>query len=275
MFFILMILIVGIFLFFATRDKQPIGNVSDIVLYNNWKNPTFLSVNSDKWEDGAYITGDGSILYFVIYHGDLLRDILAGSLKGEIDVYQSRKPFTSKSKVPISEKTWAEGGVMISGNDMYYMSNKYAQDGKYDTDIYKNGVRMSFSTSEDEDDPHYCAARDELYFWKKDNGDSNIYVYSNNEIKKLPNPINTASNDIQPFLTTNCQEMWFTSDREGNSRIYHSFRNGDTWGEVHLRASSTYGVGEPTLTDDEKYLFFVKIDFKDGKHDSNIIRAER
>ena len=261
----------------ATLDLWAKVRANDPVRLNSeWKNPTWLEVNSDLWEDGAYITGDGNTLYFVIYQGDLINDILAGKLEGELDVYLSQRPFTTKSKAPISEKTWAEGGVMISGKDTYYMSNKYAKDGKYDTDIYKNGARMSFNTAEDEDDPHYCAAKDELYFWKKDGGDSNIYVYADGEIKKLPAPINTAATDIQPFLTPDCQTMYFSSNRDGNQAIYRVQRTDEGWEKPTKVISGKIAVGEPTLTDDGKYLFFIQV-FRndDGAFTSDIMFVER
>ena len=261
----------------ATLDFWAKIRANDPVqLSGEWKNPTWLEVNSDLWEDGAYITGDGNTLYFVIYQGYLIKDIQTGNLKGELDVYMSQKPFREKSKAPISEKIWAEGGVMISGNDIYYMSNKYSQDGKYDTDIYKNGVRLSFNTAEDEDDPHYCAAKDELYFWKKDGGDSNIYVYANGEVKKLPSPINTAGTDIQPFLTPDCQTMYFTSDRDGNPAIYKAQRAGERWEKPTKMISSKIAVGEPTLTDDGKYLYFIQV-FRsdDGVFTSDVMFVER
>ena len=245
---------------------------------SGWNTPKTVGVDSDLWEDGAYITGDGNTLYFALYSGDLINDVLKGEVNKALDVYQSNKPFTSKTKSSISENVWAEGGVMISGSDTYYMSNKYTADGKYDTDIYKNGERMSFSTSEDEDDPHYCAIKDELYFWKADSGENNIYVFTNDEIKKLPPPINSASNDIQPFLTPDCQTMYFTSNR-GNkpATIYKSNRIGnDKWSEPEIIISSKTGVGEPTLTDDEKTLFFVQILRSDnGRFNADVLYTEK
>ncbi len=244
---------------------------------SGWSEPKTVGIDSDLWEDGAYISGDGSTLYFAVYSGDLVNDALKGEINKALDVYQSNKPFTSKTKSSISENVWAEGGVMISGSDIYYMSNKDVSDGETDTDIYKNEIKMPFSTSEDEDDPHYCSLKDELYFWKKDNGDNNIYVFTNDEVKKLPSPINSASNDLQPFLTPDCQTMYFTSNR-GNkpATIYKSDRIGDNeWSEPETIISSKTGVGEPTLTDDGKTLFFVQIlRSSDGKFNSDVLYTE-
>jgi hypothetical protein len=258
-------------------DEWEVVRESDIAkVSSEWKTPVWLKVNTAYWEDGAYISSDGNTLYFAYYPGDLINDVQTRKFKDDIDVYISKKPFISKKKHKISEDIWSEGGVMISNGDIYYMSNKDGSD-----DIYKNGVKLSFNTDENENDPHLCKAMDELYFWKN----NDIYVFRNGNVEKLHFPINTDSADIQPFLTKDCQTMYFSSNRDGVSKIYKSTRSGDNWLEPTVVVESKNGVGEPTLTADGKFLYFVQIFTSDEcnvdplsdecKHNADIMFVER
>lgn len=252
--------------------KDDIAKTSD-----EWKEPVWLEVNTANWEDSAYISGDGNTLYFAYYPGDLIADLITWEFKDDIDVYVSQKPFTTKNKYQISENVWSEAGVMISDGDVYYMSNKDGSD-----DIYKNGLKLDLNKGdEDESDPHYCKQKDELYFWKKDriSGKGKIYVFKNNNVIKLPNPVNGSpeNEDIQPFLTRDCQTIYFTSNREGIHKIYKSRRlEEDKWEKPEVVISSKNGVGEPTLTDDERLFFFVQLFVKDnGERNLDIIYTEK
>ncbi|MEW6528624.1 MAG: hypothetical protein AB1391_01920 [Candidatus Micrarchaeota archaeon] len=269
-----LLLIVGFVLISGCVEEKPEEKPSDswaeirandvAILSDGWSQPKRIEVSDDGWEDGVYISSDGNTLYFVYYPGDILADLKAGKFKDDIDVYYSIKPFTSKKKHAISEDIWSEGGVMISGSDMYYMSNKPIDDNdkNYDDNIYKNGELLTFNTNQSEGDPHHCSAKNELYFWiNKEEVTKEIYVYKNNHVSKLPEPINDGHENIQPFLTPDCQTMYFTSNRDGGVlKIYKSQRLGeDSWSNPKIVVSSKYGVGEPTLTDDGKFLFFVQL----------------
>ncbi len=254
-------------------------------------------INTIGWEDGAYITGDGSKLYISYFGGDLINYIahglsheyLRGPNRGfrraQVDVLVAEKAGSIWGEPvldAISEDIWSEGGVMLSNGNKYYMTNKEFQKDQ----IYRNGIRFDFQdTSKDYGDPHYCAAKDELYFWMQDNvsstpvlsATSSIYVYKNNTVSKLPAPINTGTKDYQPFLTSDCQTLYFTSDRGGKAEIYRSTRLGEsTWAEPEKIVSSLYGVGEPTLTNDGKQLYFVII-YHDNNlgYDADIMIAQR
>ena len=105
-----------------------------------------------------------------------------------------------------------------------------------------------------------------------------IYINKNNQTKVLPAPINDGNRNIQPFLTPNCQEMYFSSTRgNGNMKIFKSKRLGEeTWGQPEVVASSQVAVGEPTLTDNGNTLFFVQI-FRSpqGAMNADIFYVER
>ena len=68
-----------------------------------------------------------------------------------------------------------------------------------------------------------------------------------------------------------CETMYFTSDRKQRwvNAIYMSNRVGENgWSEPELVAESKVGVGEPTLTDNGKTMFFV-VAFKSPRRDLN------
>ncbi len=250
---------------------------NQIWVSSEWNKPQNLGapVNTLGWEDGAYITGDGKKLYFAYFGGDLIKylqhgqstDYLRGPDRGfgrdQIDVLVAEKVndvWQQPTLDPISEAIWSEGGVMISGSDKYYMTNR--ETGK--DQIYKNGTRLEFQDAmKDYDDPHYCANKDELYFWIMGSGsaignEGKIFVFKNNAVSELSSPINTDTKDYHPFLTKDCQTMYFTSNRGGKSEIYVSERLGeDSWSEPEKVVSGTLVVGEPTLTDDGRYLYFL------------------
>lgn len=228
-------------------------------LESGWSDPISVGINTDQWEDGAYITGDGNTLFYVYYPGDLVRDLTSRKFKDDIDVYYSEKPFNKSKKHALSEDIWSEGGVMMDGSDIYYMSNRNRPDAD---DLYKNGKVLIDTPSTSEQDPHYCSSKKELYFWV----DGVIYVSKDNKVSALPVPINDGSKNIQPFLTADCQEMYFSSSRgNGVLKILRSKRISDnSWAEPEVVISSKHGVGEPTLTNDGKTMFFVQV-FRSAK----------
>jgi len=271
-------------------DIPPVVNTGDwdavragdvpVIHESGWSAPKLAGISSDNWEDGAYISGDGETLYFAYYPDDLISDVMAMSFDDDIDVYYSKKPFTSRSKDLISEDIWSEGGVMISNGDKYYMSNKGRND-----NLYKNGEKLDLDNGDvAEQDPHYCSAKEELYYWNRLEGggafeSSKIYVYKNNEVTELPSPINVAgkSEDIQPFLTPDCETLYFSSNRDGKTKIYKSARlDDDGWATPEVVISSNGGVGEPTLTDDGNTMFFVQI-LADGagNYNSDVFYIEK
>ena len=257
--------------------ENYVNPVSTAKLSSEWNEPVALGLNSKLWEDGVYITGDGKTLYYVIYPGeDLVHDVINNDFKGDIDIYYSEYPFTEGKKHELSEKPWSEGGVMISGDDTYYMSNKPVdkKDKTYDDNIYKNDKLLDFNTDYSEGDPHYCNIKDELYFWYE----KTIYVYKNDKVEKLLSPINNGEENIQPFLTPDCQTMYFTSKRNSDKvlKIYKSKRlDDDNWDEPLVVIESNGSVGEPTLTDDGKKIFFVQIFYNEGKFSSDLYYAEK
>lgn len=260
---------------------------------SEWGKPVLTPISTDAWEDGANISADGNTLSFAYYPRSLINDLATGDLQGTLKLYQSVKPFTTKTKVSKIKKgeIYSEGGLMVSGSDAYYMTNEPISSGDKDNDdnIYKNGELLSFNLPDkSEEDPHYCAGKDELYFWMSNtllaSADENadIYVYKGGKVTKLPAPINqNGVADMQPHVIgANCDTMYFTTNRGDTDSvgpaIYMSKRTGESWSKpTPVIWSTAGGVGEPTLTADGKTLFFVQL-FKDGsKFNSDILYVTR
>ncbi|MCR4368586.1 MAG: hypothetical protein NUV67_01630 [archaeon] len=253
---------------------DPVESEWDAIRANNaaqfspeWGTPVLAGISTNNWEDSAFISGDGQTLYFTYYPGDITADMAKLEFKDDFDIFYSPKPFTQKFVHPISKDIWSEAGAMISGGDIYYMSNFLEQDEigviEANDNIYKNSERLPFNTLGYETDPHYCAAQDELYYWVTpsyvDFKPGDIYVYKDGKSTLLGPPINTDAHDLEPFLTKDCQTMYFTSHRNGKGEIFVSKRLGEfAWQEPSLVATSPFGVGKATLTDDGEYLFFVQ-----------------
>jgi Tol biopolymer transport system component len=72
-------------------------------------------------------------------------------------------------------------------------------------------------------------------------------------------PINTVSNELQPAFTADGNTMYFVSDRDAalGSAIYRSTWNGTAWSAPEPVIKGL--VGEPTITGDGKYLYFVHV----------------
>ncbi|MDP4039477.1 MAG: hypothetical protein Q8P57_02770 [Candidatus Pacearchaeota archaeon] len=256
--------------------------------------PIMVSVSDENWEDGVYISENEDKLYFTYYPGeDFFYDFDRGNIAKDLDVYVSslqNGQFNTRSLFSaffLSEDIWSEGGVMISGNDIYYQSNRPRNDGdiKFDDDIYRNDERLAFNNDKDYRNPHYCERKDELYF---DEGDKQIFVLKDavkNNFQGIPeklgSPINVNTGiSAQPFLTLDCQTMYFITNRGDTTSkgpvIYKSERNEDTWEDLKPILWSKIGVGEPTLTGNEKILFFVQIfEAPDGRHTSDIFYVNK
>jgi hypothetical protein len=79
------------------------------------------------------------------------------------------------------------------------------------------------------------------------------------EPANLSAPINSAANDLQPAFTADGGTVYFVSDRDPltGGAIYRSNRDGDSWSEPELVIKGI--VGEPSITADGRYLYFVHV----------------
>lgn len=259
-----------------------------VVTESGWSAPERLAVNDGNWEDGVFISPDGETLYFTYYPAeDFIAAAASGKFVSDLDVYVSKAPFTSKKKFDkffLSEKIWSEGGVMIDahGNFFYNSNRDYQNDQSPDDDLYRNGEMLAFNDDGWADNPHYCAAKDELYFSERDD---RIWVLRDAEKngfagtpELLPDTINKKGGiATQPFLTPTCETLYFSASGATGLEIFASHRVSDTaWGPPVRFIYGKTAVGEFSMTHDGKQATFLQVfTSADGRHTSDIFRIKK
>lgn len=287
---------------FKEEQWEAVRNADKAFVSSEWDTPLWLGeVNTSGWEDGPYISGDANTLYFAYINIDLLklpkvvpigpnrdesrvcnppcgqfpRPDLFYSTKDSQGRWQTPRPYPLTVLYPV-------GGItMVGESKAYFMQEK--QDG-LQTEIcyaenisgeWQSPVRITaLSSKYKDDDPYVTPDDNEMFFWSnrpaKFGGDNIYYAKKvNGEWQPpiiLPAPINSHANDLQPFLFGNI--LYFTSDREGKLKIYRSVLIDGNWSLPEVVVSSKNGVGEPTLTADGKYLYFIQL-FISGKGEVN------
>ncbi len=254
-------------------DWAAIKAADEPISEPGWNAAQTLSSSEEGWEDSLFVMPDGQRVYYAYYAGDLITDVSRAQFNGDIDTYYSDYPFTTKVKdtrFHLSEQTWSEAciDIDIDGNVWYCSNRDYLNDQKADTDIFRNGDRLLMNDALGDDtefgNPHYCKAKDELWFDEKD---TRIWVLANAAAnnfsgtpEKAQSPLDTG---FQPWLSEDCMTIYFTSNRgdtkSNGPAIYRSTRTGDTWSMPQLVLQSKTGVAEATLTSDDKKLFFIQL----------------
>lgn len=304
--------------------------IQDLGVSPAWGAPELVpgEVNTAGWEDSAYISPDGSTLYFQYFPGDMFRiedvfryhrPVEQGGIGGDPKQYGKfhRGPprgvspaytsdtlmsrlmggkFGDVKRFPFSKDGGNEWGVMQApDNSYYYVSHDPTR--KLNMDLYRNGVPLAIPGREkyNEDNPHFAITRygRELFFDSNDRpasaGKSHIWLTREKDGKfsepiMLAAPVNLAgSTEVQPHLAGDGR-LYFTSARGGVIAIYASPRTGsNAWGEpekilwpTKSSGPRVWGVGEPTLTADGQWLYFVVV-FDNGAQafDADVARVRR
>ncbi len=285
-------------------------NADKAVVSSEWNPPVWIEeINTPGWEDGPYISGDGNTLYFAYININLLklpkivpigpnrdktkvcnpscgqfpRPDLFYSSKDSQGRWQDPKPHPLTVPYPVG------GVIMVGENKAYFMQEK--QDGLHTEICYAENISgewqppvriPALSSKYKDDDPYVTLADDEMFFWSnrpaKLKGDNIYYAKKvNGEWQQpviLPEPINSHFNELQPFLFGNT--LYFTSDRDGKLKIYRSVLTNDSWSLPEVVVSSKNGVGEATLTNDGKRLYFIQLLISDtGEVNPEIMYTER
>lgn len=292
--------------------KNNIEDDRDVaVVSSDWARPARVSfLNTSGWEDGPYISSDGQELYFAYINIDLTKlpkMVITGPNRDEAnecspacgqfpraDLFYSQKDSTgtwSKARPHPLSKDYPIGGIVLSNKDKaYFMVEK---DSGLKTEIYfaerLEGVWQApqkitaLSSPYKDDDPYVDPKDSELFFWSDRPAElrGNNIFYSKkvngnwSEPVMLPKPINSDANDMQPFLFGS--ELYFSSDREGKGMIYKSvLRDDGVWSAPEVVVESKVAVGEPTLTADGEWLYFVQIfDSGNGTLDPDIMHTKK
>ena len=276
---------------FNNEDESGIEMIPAVIHEEGWSTPRKLGFNDAGWEDSPYLTRDGKQLLF-LYHpwGDLvvqsraeeLTNILIfepkKALREGLDprTYYSNYPFDDKHLHPISQNksypTYEACPYISLAGDIFYCGNleAYILQKSIPGSIYKNDERLYFNTGGEEGNPHYCEAKDEMWFDCP--GDENICVVSDLEKNGwegngtlAPYPINFPGEvqDFQPFLTDDCMTLYFSSNRDGKNQVYRTNRLKNSWSEPELFISHPVGIGEFTMTSNGKAMSFVQLFWKE------------
>lgn len=293
----------------APAEVFPDGEPGTAIIHEDgWTTPIKLPFNDDGWEDSPYITRDGSaIIFFYHPYPDLIsaegtiteyiinnpEEAVARGIDGKL--YVSPRPFVNRYVHPISQddSPALECCAYISlGGDLFYNSTRrsFELGQGVPVTVYRNGERLDFGTGESEENPHYCDARDELWFDCP--GDTNLCVMrdaaQNNfqgEVELAPYPVNARDyehvQDAQAYLTDDCQTLYITSDRDTPDliQIYRLQRLDDEglqWSEPTLFISNETPIGELSMTADGTELIFAQIFWReDGTPGIDIYYSHR
>jgi hypothetical protein len=262
-------------------DSSPVTGEQDgraAITTEGWSTPVRLKVNDDGAEDSTYITRDGR--YVLFYHVPTF-----GGDGSDPKIYYTERPFQAREVHPISSDDFnAEAGPYISeAGDIYYsrtfivLESGEAYEERPISIVINDGTTIvDLGTGIIEDNPHYCDALDELYAnIEHESGDTDVVVSKGGVTTVLSEPVNLPDTlDLHPFLTDDCQTMYFTSSRGGTSgnfplQIYKSERLGDLeWSEPQLFISHPQpdldagiygGVGEFSMTRDGRQMVFLEL----------------
>ena len=227
---------------------------------SGWSPPVKLAVSDGGWEDSPYLTRDGGELLF-FYHpaADILTNPVAAAAMQDGRIFVSYYPFTTKTQHPVStpDRVW-EAGPYISAHGVFFY---HRTDFPTPNRIVRAGQVLDFGTPGHQSNPHYCDAMDELYY---DDDANDIWMYKNGVVSRVPPPINGPSFDYQPFLTDDCQTMYFTSNRGSGGAglpfwVYRATRSASGWNEPTLFISHPDSVGELTISANHRRMVFVEL----------------
>lgn len=252
----------------------------------DWSTPEALQspVNSPEWEDSPSITPDGRTLLFT--RG---RD-------RDVETYLTRKTETGWSEPEpldkINLKSFPTGGAHTQDGKTLFLAS-FRPGGLGQADIYKcqkvdgvwtnlENIGAPVNTEHMESEPYISPDGKTLYFASNRTGNTDIWFCrragdSWTEPENMGPPINTNKDETQPFLTRDGKQLYFMAvnrDGIGGPAIFRSVKKDDRWQTPDLVVSGM--VGEPTLTADERYLYFVHI-IQNGSQliDAEIMVARR
>ena len=295
-------------------DKAPHSRVDQHAPQSqvaDWGPPVRLSapITTPCPEDAIEISADGQYLYFM-FTKDILDSLSAAEmLARENNTYRAERiggpgEFDTACYFDLAKGTDlsldGELSFTSDGSRVYFHSNRpentgYQQQEIDIIDIYvadiTNGLagpgqNLGSPPNSIYADGEHCIHPDDttLYFAShrpNPNGGVDIWmsVISGgawSDPVNLGTPINTFADELQPTFTPDGDTMYWASDRNLliGMAIYRAVRSGTDWSAPELVMSGI--CGEPSLTADGRYLYFVHVlTDQDGKFDADIWYSER
>ncbi|MFZ5981874.1 MAG: TolB family protein [Candidatus Zixiibacteriota bacterium] len=278
----------------------------------DWSQPTKLQppVNTLCPEDAIEISDDGQYLYFM-FTADILDSLsVAEILAPENNTFRVERtggPGTFGEPVYYDLAKGTEGSLdgelcfNANGSKVYFHSNRAANLG-YNNDPYMDdfqdiyvadiidgtpgeGRNLGGRVNSVWPDGEHALHPDDssLYFASlRPGGHGGADIWLSvltdtgwTEAVCLDTPLNSVAGDLQPTFTADGDTVYFTSDRGLiGAAVYRSVRTGERWGTPELVIRGV--VGEPSLTADGRYLYFVHV-LSDaaGVFDADIYYCER
>jgi len=283
-----------------------------------WSKPVSVGgpVNTTGWEDSVSIAPDGNTLYFSYADYDLLTYLASGAKKrirtGPLRGVTPR----DMGAILVSTRQgdgWSVPQVLQNVSDPFALNDgPFTQDGRLlvfsglrtgntgstaMSDIYaaswdKTGWTKPVNlgppvcTKHSESNPWISVAGDLLLFDSdRPGGQGHRDLWQSRKVNgqwqepvNLGAPVNTAGEEVQPFLTRDGKTLYFAGasrDGQGDHVIYCSQRTATgNWGEPTVIIKNL--VGEPTLTADGQRLYFVHIiKLTNDTYDADIMFTER
>jgi hypothetical protein len=248
-----------------------------------WHDPVPLDgpINTAGAEDSAFITPDGTTMYFfftpdpAIPAKDQLLDEVTGIWRSDWNGSAWSEPervwLQSPGKLALDGATFTLDDVMwfASAREGYTDVNLFTAtldgsewgDWSYAGDLLNEEYQVG--------EMHISQNGTEMYFHSGRPGGQGQYDlwvtrYVDGGWQEPENliPLNTPENEGWPFLSEDGNEMWFTRTYLGSPSVWRSMRADGGWSEPELVVSSF--AAEPTL-DRDGNLYFIHHFFKDGQ----------
>ena len=291
-------------------QSDNISGEYDIEVHSaQWGPPQKLPspVNSEEWEDGPSISPDGETIYFTrgrdrnvnVYYAEKKDGIWQEPKIIDINIenFPTGAPHTQDNKILYFSSV--RPGVIGLGD--IYVCEK--ENKKW---INVKNIGEPVNTIAMESEPFITANNKYLYFASNREGQGSSDIWMSRKTRNgwrkptnLGEPVNSKHEESQPFVTADGNELYFMAvNRNGVAgpaifrsvkkkqkylaffrffrffRFFKSIKKNQKWEEPEVVISGF--VGEPTLTSDKMYLYFVHLIMKDGTlQDAEIMYVKR
>ncbi len=244
--------------------------------------PLGPGINTAGAEDSAFVTPDGSTLYF-FFTPDPNIPPEKQLLDGVTGIWVSRKQngeWSWATRVWLQDEgeLSLDGCEFVQGNVMWFCS---ARQGNYKgvdmwTAEYKNGQWTNWQNAGKKlnvdykiGEMHITTDGNEMYYHSGEaggKGNLDIWVIKkvNGEWQQPQNveAVNSPDAEGWPFISQDGNELWFTRFYKGSPAIFRSKKVDGQWSQPEIIISQF--AGEPTL-DNQGNLYFTHHFYKDGK----------
>jgi len=248
-----------------------------------WYDPVPLEgpINTAGAEDSAFITPDGSTMYFfftpdpAVPAQDQLFDEVTGIWRSDWNGSAWSEPVRVWLQAP--GILALDGAAFVLDDVMWFAS---AREGYTDVNLFTatldGGEWGDWTYAGDQlnevyqtGEMHISRNGTEMYFHSGRSGGEGQYDlwvtrFADGAWGEPQNiaAVNTPESEGWPFLSGNGTELWFTRTYLGSPSVWRSVRTEGGWGEPELVVSTF--AAEPTM-DDAGNLYFIHHYFEDGE----------